>query len=320
MMRRSALVVGTIGVFACGASSKDTPTCAEQLAPLREELAWADDSLVFPVPPSVRLAAVPQWQRTALPEHVVGVWFDDLVVDGKTVTSLPHADDDDADPERASEHARALQSRVDAALEKPLTGAGSTTVALAVDAGQPWTHVRPVLRTLAERGGGVHLLVGMPAPPWWDTRLFDEVAQGADGMGTIAARLEARAAQVFADCRTAAEIGRSSNMVGYADAIQACDCRVDLAQTREVLHAIATPMIAPVGVVELAVIKHGEGVPFEAEPDSPWSAVLPDLLSLRAPVLLQEPPVPEVVPPPPPPEPAPPSRAITASESGRRTP
>ncbi|MCY1062765.1 hypothetical protein [Nannocystis sp. SCPEA4] len=301
MMHRSTLIVGMIGLLACESARKEATTCVEQLAPLREELAWADEATVSSVPARDRLASVPQWQRTTVPEHVVGVWQGEVGVDGTTVTWLSRDDDDDP-PWLVLENERDRQREVNASLTKPLASLGSTTVALAVDRDAPWVFVRPVVRTLAERDGAVRLLVAMPAPPWWDARLSDEVAQGTNGLGEVAGKLSARAAEVFADCPAAAQLDLSSSgMIGYVDAIQACDCRVDLARTRELLHAIALPMIAPLGVVEVAVITRGEGAPFEAEPDTPWSAVLPRLLAERTPVLLRERPIPEVPPPPPPP-------------------
>lgn len=299
---------GGADVLASAAADDEASRCAEQLAPLREELAWADESTTFPRFPLMQLASVSQWRRTDVPEHVVGLSMGELRMPDATLKSLSRgAAETDLDPASAAARDLSLQGQVNRALQQALAKPDGTALALGVDQEEPWVFVRPVLRTLAERDGVVRLVVGMPAPPWWDTRLFDELAQGTSGLGEIAMRLNVRADEVFADCPTAAAFHayqmESGRMVGYVDAIEACDCRVDPVRTRALLHAIATPLITTMGVIEIPVITQGEGVPFEAERDTPWSAVLPRLLAARTPVLLPEPVIPETpyVPPPPPP-------------------
>lgn len=286
-----------------------TQSCTEQLASLREEMQWADSSPKY----DGQLASVGQWRRSAAPAHVVALRVDEIVVDDARVAFLGSIEqdvaelakqfpDDDVKQIRLDAE-RDLERRLDAGLKKALAPLAEQSIALAIEPSVPWELVAPTLRVLSRHGGVVHLLVGMPFPPWWSSRLFDEASRGADGLGEVSRRLSLRAAEVFATCPTALTFPdeSSSTMARHVDGIEACDCRVDLAASRELLHAIATPLLAPVGVLELPVVSSGDGPSFTAEPGATWATVLPRLLAAPPPVVLPDLPAPSEIPLPPPP-------------------
>ena len=80
-----------------------------------------------------------------------------------------------------------------------------------------------MLRILAKRGGVVRLLVGMPFPPWWSSRLFDDAIRDSSGLGHVAHVLSLRSAEVFAACPAALTLPKEESagfMVRYVDGIE----------------------------------------------------------------------------------------------------
>lgn len=132
-----------------------------------------------------------------------------------------------------------------------------------------------------------------------------DLPTAGDSIGDVASVLAQRSVEVFAECPAAhtALANAAPKMVQYVDAVEACDCRVDAAAARELIHAIARP--GRVGVVELAIVRSGDGMAFTAEPRASWEQVLPRLLATTSPIVLPDLPPPREIPvPPPPPPPA----------------
>lgn len=314
-LRRFALVIATIAGAACGKAKDEASVqavrCGAELEALREEMEWADATIAQPRP--LDLAGVPEWRHTTVPDRVLELRSGTIEIDEKVVAALPDlagrvesiiAAYPGSDPNEVAHDAeRNLDLELARALKAALASSGQAPVALAIVPGEPWQTVRPTLKALSKQVGTVRLLVGMPPPAWWDKSLFDEVVEGTNGLGMVAHRLSLRAAEVFADCPGAAALAAElpGEMVAWVDGLEACSCSADMATSRALLHAIATPLIAPVGAVELTVVTDGDGIPFEADTNAPWSDVLPRLLAAPAPVLLPDPPAPKDAPPPAPP-------------------
>lgn len=282
-LRRISIAIGLTAV-ACGSRDEATAIgsaeCAEQLAPLREEMQWVDGRRSY----NGRLAAVSEWRRDEIPAHLVAFEFGDVTLDRKPLTALTSVD-----------------GKVERELKRALAPLGDQPVALAIEPETQWQLVAPTLRVLSERDSVVRLLVEMPLPPWLDTRLAVEARKDGGSIGDVASVLAQRSDEVFATCPTAqATLAKGSpDMLEYVDAIAACDCRVDAAASRELLHAIATPMTGGVGIVALGFVRNGGGTPFTAKPDARWSEVLPELLAAAPPIVLPDVPPPDMPPPPP---------------------
>jgi hypothetical protein len=292
-----------------GASAVGTAACAEQLAPLREQMQWVDGRRSY----SGRLAAVPDWQRAAIPEHILAFAFGEVLLDSKPLTGLPFAlhdelsDDIASDEERRVDHERDLERNLQHALKRALAPLGDAPIAVAFEPSMQWHVVAPMLRTLSAQGGAARLLVEMPLPPWFDTRLRQKAGES---IGDVASRLAQRSVEVFAECPAAqaALANGAPKMVQYVDAVEACGCRVDVAAARELIHAIAMP--GGVGVVELTIVRSGDGAAFTAEPRASWEQVLPRLLATTSPIVLPELPPPREIPLPAPPPPLPGRRRV----------
>jgi len=265
-----------------------SPACAEQLAPLRAEFEWLDAWSGFREPQH-KLVQLSHSQRNAVPEHLVSLNVESVQFAGQSPYWISkHAD------------ARSLEMQLRIELKGPLAQLGQGSVALAIHPDEHWRVVRPTLKALAEGRGAVALLVDTAIPPTWQTPALEQALAG-DSLSDVADRLSQKSAEVFADCPAAASAVRAGGkLVSYVDAIEACDCRVDLAASKDLLHAIAVPRLRP-STVEITVVTSGDGTAFEAEPDAKWSEVLPKLLAAPAPILLPD--IPAEVPPPPPPPP-----------------
>lgn len=280
-MLMTTMVLGV----ACGQAKQAPSECGPELAALREEMQWVDASIVQRTP--IDLAPVPEWTRSTVPDRFVELRLGEIWIDGKYVTTLDGPFD-----------------IVQSYLKARLADFDQTPVVIAISSYEPWQVVRPALIALAKQDSTVRVLVSMPPPPWWDTRLLVQLAEGTDSLGEVASRLSREATKVFAECPDAAKLLEEfpGTMVAWVDGLEACRCHADLQASRALLHAIATPMLPSAGTVELLVATSGKGPPFEADPKAPWSEVLPRLLAAPTPILLPEP-EPEIAPPPPPPPP-----------------
>lgn len=318
-LRTLARCVAALAMIGCPGAGAPEPqrvaepatSCAERLAPLREEVRWADESQSF----DWRLVEVPDWQRITVPTHVLRWQFREISLDDAHVLSFEDTDEAVAAWRRESPFAdeneirldleRTLERDAEAALKAKLAGFPASSVALAIESTARWEHVAPVLRAMSQRDSTVRLVVDFAAPPWWQMRLFDEATRNAEDFSDMNHVLALRAAEVFATCPTAVWFanGGPRKLEDYVDGIEACDCSVDLAAARELVHAIGRPMLGSAGVVEISFVRSGVGAPFVAERSATWAEVLPRLRAGSGPVVLPDvPPPPEPPPPLPPPE------------------
>jgi hypothetical protein len=324
-LRTAALYLCALATAGCGRAveaapeqggAEPTTSCAERLAPLRQEMQWADEA---PQGFDWNLASVPDWQYTAMPAHVIRWQFGALTLDDADILYFERVDEEVAtqlrefpgsdEKEIRRELERDLERDLKAGLKAKLPEVPASSVAIAIEANARWEHVAPALRVLSRGDGTVRLVVDRALPPWWDRRVFDEASRDAKGIGELSHEFSLRAVEVFATCPTAVSFADAGPrmMEAYVDGIEACDCRVDLAAARELLHGIALPMIGSAGVVEITVVPRGAGAPFVAEPSATWAEVLPRLRAGSGPVVLPDVPEPPrpIPPPPPPPEPKP---------------